>query len=243
MSKLIDNLVDEMAEPRDDIAFVRAGIAEQEVAAPEPDSKGPDSRGPVDKYNRPFDPEIHAQKGGKPVLNKDRTIRIKAGKGKPSGRANPKYGEKHPGKGRTSIHKESTIGRSGPGMPDVDVTASYAACGVTVAEGVFIIGRAIGGDEWTPDASERSYMVDAWTKYFESKQIADIPPGLILVTALVSYAAPRFSKPVTQGRVKRAMVWLKKVGQNARARVDRGYAIRLSEQRADTPSDAQTGPM
>jgi len=79
--------------------------------------------------------------------------------------------------------------------------AASTACGVTVAETIFTLGQAIGGDDWKPTENERSYMVDAWSSYFRAKGITDLPPGWAVLIATAAYAVPRFRKPKTQARV------------------------------------------
>jgi len=89
------------------------------------------------------------------------------------------------------------------------------ACGVTTAEMIFMIGQAVGGDEWKPTDQERQYMVYAWGRYYEMKNITDLPPGVILATAIGMYMAPRLTKPKTQARLIAAYLkvrgWVRKV--------------------------------
>lgn len=86
---------------------------------------------------------------------------------------------------------------------------SYQACGSSTAEIIFIMGQALGGQEWVPVPDERRYMSDAWAQYYKAKEVKDLPPGLIVATAMISYAMPRFSRPETKTRLQKASHWIK----------------------------------
>jgi len=107
--------------------------------------------------------------------------------------------KKKPGKSKSAIANVTP--------PDED--ASYKACGSSTAEIIFIAGQGIGGAEWKPRPEERAYMSDAWTQYYKAKGVEDLPPGVIVATALISYVAPRFTMPETQTRTKRFTNWFK----------------------------------
>lgn len=76
------------------------------------------------------------------------------------------------------------------------------------------------GPEWLPAPpakeglpGERDVVVASLKTYFESKQVQDLPPGLMLTVVLSSYALPRFRQPTTAGKLKLTWVWIKtKVG-------------------------------
>lgn len=76
------------------------------------------------------------------------------------------------------------------------------------------------GPEWLPKPpvkeglpGERDVVVASLKTYFESKQIQDLPPGLMLTVVLSSYALPRFREPTTSNKLKMTWLWVKaKVG-------------------------------
>lgn len=76
------------------------------------------------------------------------------------------------------------------------------------------------GPEWLPAPSpkegipgERDVVVASLKTYLESKQVQDLPPGLMLTVVVCAYALPRFQQPTTSGKVKMGWIWLKaKVG-------------------------------
>lgn len=85
------------------------------------------------------------------------------------------------------------------------------AAGAVAAASVFMMGRALGGDEWTPrtdPVNEVEMMQTAFGDYFVAKGINDFPPGVALCVALGMYAAPRFTMPETQTRVQRFKAWI-----------------------------------
>jgi hypothetical protein len=90
-----------------------------------------------------------------------------------------------------------------------DDTMAFQACGSTTAEMIFIAAQGIGGPDWNPKPEERVYMTEAFTQYYQSKEVKDLPPGVIVATALISYGAPRFVMPQTQSRFKKAVSWVK----------------------------------
>jgi|LGVF01.1.fsa_nt_gb hypothetical protein len=142
-----------------------------------------------DTMGRAFNSALHKiGVDGKPVLTPKGFLKTLAGKGRRSnigGLSNP----------------------TAPGTPTAP-EPNYEACGLTAAHSIFFFAQGIGGQEWEPDQKEAVYMSSAWTEYFRAKGIQDIPPGVMLLTALISYAAPRFGKPVTKSRCKKAYSWL-----------------------------------
>lgn len=111
---------------------------------------------------------------------------------------------------------------------------SFKACGSSTAEIIFIMGQSIGGQEWQPTPDERHYMSDAWTQYYKAKDVKDLPPGLIVATALISYSMPRFAKPITRNRLQRASHWLK-------MKLSRSYRESHSDSRHDGERKEHTG--
>jgi hypothetical protein len=73
----------------------------------------------------------------------------------------------------------------------------------------------IFGPEWmaradAPGATtskERDHMCGAISRYMESKQMPDMPPGVILTICCVAYAAPRFQAPPTKTKIKLWLGW------------------------------------
>lgn len=72
------------------------------------------------------------------------------------------------------------------------------------------------GDEWQPKPAEqpgkpgeRDIVCNALAGYFRSKEVADIPPGLMLTVVCVAYAGGRIRHPNTANKLKLAWQWTK----------------------------------
>jgi hypothetical protein len=65
------------------------------------------------------------------------------------------------------------------------------------------------GPEWQPKSPEERQMVlGPLADYFKSKQIDDIPPGVLLLAVVGVYALPRFQAPSTSQKIKPALSWV-----------------------------------
>ena len=70
---------------------------------------------------------------------------------------------------------------------------------------------AVGiGDEWKPNnPGEREMVVCALTKYYETKQMEDLPPNVALAVVVCAYSLPRLAHQNTRNKLSLAWVWLK----------------------------------
>lgn len=74
---------------------------------------------------------------------------------------------------------------------------------IVTVKSIVLLGYAIGGEEeWKPEENEMIAMNMAWTDYYMSQGIMNLPPWLGIVIATGAYAAPRLSKPKTSSRLK-----------------------------------------
>jgi len=101
----------------------------------------------------------------------------------------------------------------------------------TAAEGtvaaIEMLGVMLGGDAFRyikdkkAKIDERAAGIDAWAGYFESHDIDDFPPGIVVAIWALTYAAPRFGDPTVRKRfsalgsrlvkgAKRLRKWFKK---------------------------------
>lgn len=158
-----------------------------------------EQQGVYDRHGNPFSPDIH-------VTDQE---------------GNPKLTPKGYAKMRRKQARESSVGGVGD-KQQVDQQeqekAAYQATGIATAQSIFFIGQAVGGEEWKPDKNEADYMSAAWARYFEAKGIRDLPPGVMVTTAVMCYVAPRLGKPNTRTRLQRAGGWLKRKFSRKRAR-------------------------
>jgi hypothetical protein len=66
------------------------------------------------------------------------------------------------------------------------------------------------GDEWRARSpEERKSVVDTLAVYLKSKQVKDIPPGVMLTIVLLAYATPRLKEPATASKIKLGWSWVK----------------------------------
>lgn len=80
------------------------------------------------------------------------------------------------------------------------------------------ISAAIGGKEFLPRTitvpggltyHEEQFLQTAFGDYFVAKGITDIPPGMVLCSALCMYFLPRFQEPAVRERSGRFVRWMK----------------------------------
>lgn len=72
------------------------------------------------------------------------------------------------------------------------------------------------GPEWlarrdepgSDKSKERDHMIAAIANYMRSKDMPDMPPGIMLTICCVAYAAPRFQQPSTKSKIAAMWVWL-----------------------------------
>lgn len=93
---------------------------------------------------------------------------------------------------------------SGQAAVDYDVMGGLMFDMVTNASSMML------GPEWQPNnPEERKLVVASVAAYLRSKEIKDIPPGMMLALVLTVYAAPRITKPSTAGKLRIGWAWLK----------------------------------
>lgn len=150
-----------------------------------------------DKMGRAFDKLMHlTDEDGEPKLTKNGRLRIKRGFGPDA-----------------KTPKESTIGGietpAGITFADGqrDGEAEILATGQSAASLTFLLGMFIFKEGGKPNKDEINQVTYAYQTYFRAKNIRDLPPGVILATALMTYAAPRIMLPETRKRSSK--VWTK----------------------------------
>jgi hypothetical protein len=157
-----------------------------------------------------------------------------------------KRGGARPGAGRPK--KEESTGPvfdspSQPAKPPVDylgMSAMMFCMGTSVLAQFF-------GPEWLPREGraeqprpglppvpaipgEAELVVPCIARYLESKQMPDIPPGVMLTLVLASYAAPRFREPNTREKLGGVWLWIKsKLGRKKKNQVVAGETSRQEQ--------------
>ncbi len=192
----LDKVTEEMPEPQDHVIEKEAADAEAEAVSAAPGSAVPGAYSHArDVHGRSFDPKIHETNAeGAPVFRKNGMLRLKRGHG-------------------SEVHRERTGQSEVRTAAEVRAEPSPAKAGGAIAESIFALGQALGGEEWTPAVNhqygidERAQMHDAWSRYCESKGLDDVPPGLAVLIACFAYAGPRFAMPKTKSRLQKAKEW------------------------------------
>jgi hypothetical protein len=162
--------------------------------------KESEASAPVDSTGAKFDPTIHAT-----GADGSGTLTAKGVWKKRRGTAS-RIGTAASGTGTQS----SAAGTQGPSQKEVQARA----VGTGFAHMTFMLGMAFGGSEWKPRTKsecgfdESEMLTDAYTQYAMAHEMKDLPPGVVLLSALAIYAAPRFSMPETRQRASRVKSWL-----------------------------------
>lgn len=149
---------------------------------------------PVDSAGEPFNPAIHTG------------TTLKNGTWRRKKNAGPRAAGGTVG---TSSKRKATSEPVDDSAAQMEAQAR--AAGAMAAASVFMIGAAIGGEEWHPRSepvNEPEMMTKAFGDYFVAKGVNDFPPGVALTLALGMYAAPRFVMPKTRTRVQRFKDWI-----------------------------------
>jgi hypothetical protein len=104
---------------------------------------------------------------------------------------------------------------SGPELAPSDVKVSSprfeAMATMTFDMSTGLMAR-IFGPEWLPndkEPMERATVVMAIKKYYESIDLPDMPPGMMLCFVIAMYSAPRLAAHPTRTKLQGAWLWLK----------------------------------
>lgn len=173
-----------------------------------------------DAEGRGFDPELHITDDlGQPVKNARGLLKKRPGRKRATRQAGPKHS--HVGPRPAVPQPEMSDGLSEKQRTQAIVTGKGAA------GAFFTVAVSLGGEEWIPRTkdgiNERALLEGAFSDYCIAKGIADIPPGVALLAALMMYAAPRFTMPKTQSKMERVGLWIRaklRKGKSRAAHVD-----------------------
>jgi hypothetical protein len=66
------------------------------------------------------------------------------------------------------------------------------------------------GPEWQPESEEeKKSVVLPLAAYYKSKDVSDLPPGVLLAVVVGAYSIRRLPKPGTSNKIKAAWFWVK----------------------------------
>jgi len=194
-------LVKEMSKPRKEKKNITGSSRENQVFETQ-------TNGLVDCYGRTFCPDLHINKKGKPLVSsRSGLLRCKKGKAPSISEICDISDIFEKQRQKKELANEKDL--SNEAVLSSDDTAQNQTLGSASAEIVFTVGMAAGGEDFIPSKQERVYMSSAFTQYYQSKGMKDLPPGFILASALLSYIAPRMNKPKTQTKLKKLYIYLK----------------------------------
>ena len=191
---LADDLVNNMPEPQEHaIAEEASKLGASET---EPTKKaGTVADGPRDTKGNSFDPALHqTNPDGSPKLS--------------------------PKTGRLMKRRAPRDRKSSVAQPDAPLQGGGEATQIKMAatatvESIGMLGRMLGGEEWAfvrsveHSIDEKAAGIDAFTQYYTSKGVTDVPPGVIITIWALSYIGPRMAMPQTKSRFNLAVAWVK----------------------------------
>lgn len=161
-------------------------LSQMDETSGEETSAAPQGEAPnVDDFGTVFDPEKHT---GTKLKNGRWRERKKSTVAAPRGKKN-----------------EAPIGQSS--AIQADANAEAMATGQVIATMFLGACQSLGGEEWEPTKQERDFQTSAWQAYCVAKGVKELSPGLALMVAIGSYAAPRFAKPKTSAKLGAVKTW------------------------------------
>lgn len=136
--------------------------------------------------------------------------------GKPKKKADGTWAKK---RGRKAGSVSSTA-QAAPGLGASNGAALQAQneiaalnSAIVTVQTIFLLGKAIGAEEWEPLPHEPGMLQDAWKNYYLTAGVTQLPPWLGVAIATGAYALPRTQRPKTKKRLFGAWVWLKHMGR------------------------------
>jgi len=133
----------------------------------------------VDSKGRFFSKELHwVSDDGIPMLNKNGTL-------------------------KTKRRKKNKVAEEPETPESVGMTIEHT--GKVLAQYTAAISSGLFGKEFLPaqnnEIDELALMGDAYTQYLATKNIENVPPGVVLLGCLSLYFLPRLTQPVVQEKI------------------------------------------
>lgn len=194
--EITDKLVEQMPDVQENAIDQLAGDKKQEQEQVKDPGISGEHAGLVDRMGRTFSRAIHlTDEKDEPKLTKAGKLKIRRGQGPDAKTAESKIG------GMTST----------PGIGFAQTQAAAEAeiivTGQSAASLTFLLGIMVFKEDGKPTQDEINQVTYAYQTYFRAKNIRDLPPGVILATALIVYAGPRLMKPKTSKKI--GVLWEK----------------------------------
>lgn len=152
----------------------------------------------LDKNGDRFDPERHKHINGKPDIAKTGLLKLKPGKPRPGSKIEDPHDQQVEAERTKTEYEES--------METAGELADFTT------DSLFEAGTMIGGPEWapikTPEFDERNRMNKAFKRYYFQQGTEAPPPWMMLAYTVTSYAAIRFTQPITLSRITKVKLWI-----------------------------------
>jgi hypothetical protein len=175
----------ELEKSMQDVVDSQPQVSEGVINEKDSDEDSVDFNSSVDFYGRKFDRSIHlVDDEGNPQLTKKGKLRVKKGKS-PSKIATGKVSSQQP--------------------------ESYRQCAEVVCGTIFGLSEMVAGDDAKPSAQQANFMITSYEKYFETRQIEDIPPGLAVFLSTTAYLVPVIIITVKkkESNLNKGIKWIK----------------------------------
>lgn len=164
-----------------------------------------------------FNPAIHAsdKKSGKPIRNKDGTLRLKPG-----------------------VKKKSKPNDAAPGAlakPE-DSPAAEISTAVILTGTIENVCKILISPAWEMTAEEKKAAIESWTTLLDRYNIIDLPPSLSVLAIYGTYAAGRLEKD-KQTRGKFSNLWDRICGKIGRTMLMRRFAKQQQKQEKENGAE------
>lgn len=195
------------------VAAARERAAEAQEAQSAPSAAGQPVKGITDERGRPFDPAIHETgPDGKGIIG-SRTgfLRMRRGGASKGGAA--------PSRSKVSIASKSVESAANTldAARNADMLKEKIASTAAVStEMVLMLGQAVGGEEFAPEAGEKDGMTAAFVNYYTIRGVVDLPPEVMLGVCIFGYVGKRWNRPIFAE--KRKAWWAKIRGEEPAAK-------------------------
>lgn len=151
--------------------------------------------GYVDRYGREFDPDLHEEKDGKPVLNRDKFLKLKPGR--PRVEASRIFQPQAP-----------AVEVVPPAQVAVEVEQARRQNAETIIT-IFFASFEQLGESWKPTPGEYKGAVDCTARIMAKYNMRETPPELQLAAIFMLYAGNRLRQPENKPILDALVLWVK----------------------------------
>jgi outer membrane biosynthesis protein TonB len=134
----------------------------------------------------------------------------KRGRGRPKGSTTTsRVSNLRPGETKDNVAKAQQAEKELAAQESAQkVEASIQMTATAATQMTILTAVILGGEDFAPEKNELAggmrddiFLQQSYAAYLRTKNIIDVPPGVALAFALITYVAPRINKPKVQTRV------------------------------------------